>query len=411
MTIEHFIPIYKKSSHYSELNCNAQKSINIRKNESYYLNICDYWDDLDLISHEVIQSKKNNSVPPLRRLGIFITELCNLNCQHCNLLSNKKTTVDMDELIHVIKQAKNLGALFFDIMGLGEPTLVPNLPDIMNIAKDLGYIITLGTNGATLNLSNPEYVNRLLNATPLKLRISLDSSNAQKHDEIRGKKGVWESAVNFIKKAVYERENNQKKIAIFINRIVTNENINDIPNDLEFFGELKVDDVHLIPIRNKYNSSYFCSRSQIKHYQEKIIPKIKILSKKYKMSWLGKNAYIFGKNDDDFLLSERGLYYPKISFKDCYIMKSQIIFDQNFNIYSCLWAKRARGKPILSYNVNKKRKFKENPHLLEELRALIIRKNLLNENSEICMNSCARNIIIQNNRIQESLNNSNKILH
>ena len=141
------------------------------------VNLCDYWDYLAGMAHEAVEARRYGWTPPLRRLSVFITDRCNLHCSYCRRNPNTARTIDADWLTANLPVARRMGAIFFDVMGLGEPTLIDGLPDLLQEASSLGFVSTVGTNGATPNLEDGNYLARLFDASPLKFRVSVDSAD------------------------------------------------------------------------------------------------------------------------------------------------------------------------------------------------------------------------------------------
>ena len=94
------------------------------------------------------------------RTSIEITDACNLFCSACktphgtNFMSPETFEKIASKLVRNVTQ-----------LGLhwrGEPCLHPNLPQIAEIAKDMGFKPWLSTNTAVPNLSDPDYVQKFL---------------------------------------------------------------------------------------------------------------------------------------------------------------------------------------------------------------------------------------------------------
>lgn len=360
------------------------------------VNLCDYWDYLYGIQEEAVSAWRGKRVPPLRRLSVFLTDLCNLNCGYCTRDQKAVQTMDTRWLVDNLTIAREMGAIFLDVMGLGEPTLIDDLPGIMLQASELGFVNTLGTNGATPNLSNPDYVQKLLSASPLKFRVSLDSAVPEIHNHMRGDQDTWHQAVQFIQEITRRREKESIQAAIFVNQVVTADTFQNIPRDLAFFADLGVDDVHLIPVR--YQSDQFLSVDQIQFFNERIAPRIRSLGRKYHMAWARENAFIFGESAEELSLSSRGIYYIPTTARHCYALKAQVVLDPLHQPYTCLWGKRAGGKPV-----------GEGPFTnedLSDLRERLMKVNYLEINPWICAECCTKEIISVNNTVQKRLRGS-----
>lgn len=355
------------------------------------VNLCDYWDYLQGMIVEAIQSHRAGTPPPLRRLSVFITDRCNLRCNYCGRDADQAQTLDLNLIKASLSAARSEGALFLDVMGLGEPTLLDGLPDLLQTASRLGFVSTLGTNAATPNLQDDEYLSSLIAASPLKVRVSLDSADARVHDRSRGV-DTWQKAVNFIHRLVDARSRGEFTGGIFINKVVMASNLLDVPRDLRFFGELGVDDVHLIPIR--YEKAEYCSYDLIERFNANLAPLVQEIGDKYNMGWVVENAYLFGREPDEMVRAAHGVYYAPGDASDCFVLKGQLVFDACQRLFACLWHKRAGGQPLREESTLSD---------LVAARQALQSRNLMQINSDICRNYCTREIVTANNRVQHEL--------
>lgn len=84
---------------------------------------------------------------------------CNYQCPFCHNspLIVEQPLLDMDEILNYLKSRKKM--LDAVVISGGEPTLHKNLPDILKVIKELGYVIKLDTNG-----TNPKMLKELINS-------------------------------------------------------------------------------------------------------------------------------------------------------------------------------------------------------------------------------------------------------
>ncbi|MFW9821175.1 MAG: radical SAM/SPASM domain-containing protein [Candidatus Thorarchaeota archaeon] len=138
---------------------------------------------------------KGLKVPPF--LILSITSNCNLKCVGCyaaatgNLCKQKsKNSLDMEQWISIIKEAKELGVFAFIIAG-GEPFLLPNLLKISEQFRDNLFLIF--TNGTMLRTQDIEKLKRLRNTI---IMVSIEGDQ-DLTDNRRGS-GVYEKVVKTI---------------------------------------------------------------------------------------------------------------------------------------------------------------------------------------------------------------------
>jgi MoaA/NifB/PqqE/SkfB family radical SAM enzyme len=102
-------------------------------------------------------------VVPVRR--------CNLDCAYCNEYDKTSDPVPRDEMLRRIDRLGELGTTIITLSG-GEPTLHPDLDDLIARIRERGAVATLITNGLLLT---PERIARLNRAGLDYLQISIDN--------------------------------------------------------------------------------------------------------------------------------------------------------------------------------------------------------------------------------------------
>ena len=97
-----------------------------------------------------------------QRLSIDVSGVCNLACLGCKSQPETVPFMSVENFEKILKKVETADQLF--LHWFHEPTLHPELPELIAIAKrDFGYQnIYVCTNGTTKNLSNPDYVWRML---------------------------------------------------------------------------------------------------------------------------------------------------------------------------------------------------------------------------------------------------------
>jgi MoaA/NifB/PqqE/SkfB family radical SAM enzyme len=110
----------------------------------------------------------------------YLTYRCNAECGFCDIWQKPSPFVKLDDVERNLHDLKRLGVKFIDFTG-GEPLLHRNLPDILAIAKRMGFVTSITTN----TLLYPKYAKALAGKIDL-LHFSLDSAYKEKHDQSRG---------------------------------------------------------------------------------------------------------------------------------------------------------------------------------------------------------------------------------
>jgi MoaA/NifB/PqqE/SkfB family radical SAM enzyme len=110
----------------------------------------------------------------------YLTYKCNAKCSFCDIWEQPSQYASLARIQKNFKDLKELGVKVIDFTG-GEPLLHPDLPEILSIAKSLRFITTITTNG----LLYPKKAKSLAGLIDM-LHFSLDSSNADQHNTMRG---------------------------------------------------------------------------------------------------------------------------------------------------------------------------------------------------------------------------------
>jgi AdoMet-dependent heme synthase len=123
-----------------------------------------------------------------------ITRQCNLTCGHC--YRDAREQPDPQELTteEGIALIRDIAAVGFRVLILsgGEPLLRADLYELIAAAKEAGLRPVLGSNGT---LITPEAARKLKEAGLARAGISLDSVEADYHNQLRGSPTAWQEAV------------------------------------------------------------------------------------------------------------------------------------------------------------------------------------------------------------------------
>ncbi|MGQ9532391.1 MAG: radical SAM protein [Desulfotomaculales bacterium] len=139
-------------------------------------------------------------MPELRRATLNVTNACNLRCKHCYTsggaaLENELT---LPEIRGILTQLYELGVFELQISG-GEPLVRGDLEEIIRLAHEMDFYITLFTNGT---LVNDRFVGLLqeVKSSVKCVQVPLDGLR-EANDALRGQ-GSFELAVKAIKALV-----------------------------------------------------------------------------------------------------------------------------------------------------------------------------------------------------------------
>jgi MoaA/NifB/PqqE/SkfB family radical SAM enzyme len=144
---------------------------------------------------------------------LYVTRKCNLSCSYCFVKDNHREQLDTQGMKEAIDKLHSLGCRFLAFLG-GEPTIRPDLFDLIGHASARDMITHVSTNGTMLS---PAYIDSLIDAGTDIVNLSVDS--VLQYDE--SKKDFARSSevlVNLLK----ARE--RKNFEITVNLVLTSKN-------------------------------------------------------------------------------------------------------------------------------------------------------------------------------------------
>jgi radical SAM protein with 4Fe4S-binding SPASM domain len=128
-----------------------------------------------------------------RNVYLYITEACQLRCEHCYMGErlDRALKMSLHQIVDTLSTWRRMGGSKLTILG-GEPTLHPDYCASIRVAKQLGYedVIT------TTNAQKPalKKFRELEPADFAYVQVSLDGGSSTTHDAIRGK-GTFDIAL------------------------------------------------------------------------------------------------------------------------------------------------------------------------------------------------------------------------
>ncbi|MEM1093565.1 MAG: radical SAM protein [Bacteroidota bacterium] len=110
----------------------------------------------------------------------YVTYRCNAKCGFCDIWEQPSPMIALDDAERNLDDLKRLGVRVIDFTG-GEPLLHKQLPELLQMAKDRGFLTTVTSNG----LLYPKKAKALAGNVDL-LHFSIDSSVPEEHNASRG---------------------------------------------------------------------------------------------------------------------------------------------------------------------------------------------------------------------------------
>ncbi|MBK6266681.1 radical SAM protein [Marivirga sp. S37H4] len=110
----------------------------------------------------------------------YVTYRCNATCHFCDIWEKPSPYIKVQDVEANLLALKKMGVKIIDFTG-GEPLLHREIDIFLKLAKDLGFLTTITTNG----LLYPKKAKALKGLVDM-LHFSLDAYNKEIHDKARG---------------------------------------------------------------------------------------------------------------------------------------------------------------------------------------------------------------------------------
>ena len=150
------------------------------------------------LARSLYRTIQNKNIPNL--LSFAVNDVCDAACEHCSFFAgvddDSRTVLTLSQCQRLIREAQSLGVSVINFVG-GEPLLREDLPEIIaSVNKDQSTTVVF-TNGSQLY----EQVEKLKKSGLDSVYVSLDAADAERHDQFRGKKGLFDQAIKGIGRA------------------------------------------------------------------------------------------------------------------------------------------------------------------------------------------------------------------
>ncbi|MFW9939028.1 MAG: radical SAM/SPASM domain-containing protein [Candidatus Thorarchaeota archaeon] len=147
----------------------------------------------------VIRGKILRHARPIA-MTFAVTYNCQCSCVHCSAGRHKKVNIpelSTEEAKRVIDESQKLGISILAFTG-GEPLLREDIFELVSYVNQKKTVPILFTNGLLLTQEN---VDKLSKAGLYSLFVSIDSPLPDEHNNLRGVAGLFETAIEGIKRA------------------------------------------------------------------------------------------------------------------------------------------------------------------------------------------------------------------
>jgi len=260
------------------------------------------------------RAKNISPESPMWRCEFIITDKCNFKCPYCRgLQDNCQGNIPAEKIKEVIDywSADNLKHIRFSG---GEPTVHPDLIEIIGYSKAKGIKrIAISTNGS----SSIAYYHKLIDAGVNDFSISLDACCSSGCDSMSGTCGFFDKIIENIKEL-------SKRVYVTVGVVITDDNIDELNNTIEFAHNLGVADIRIISAA-QYNKLL----SGVAKISKNILKDHPILKYRVNNIKSGRNVRGINKNDSH----------------QCYLIQDDSAVAGNFH-FPCIIYLREQGNPI-----------------------------------------------------------------
>jgi len=141
------------------------------------------------------KSIKTNHLIPITAV-YEVTKKCNLSCRHCYLGQNNSrgNELSLVQIETLLLELVDMGTINLALTG-GDPFCREDFLDICEMARDMGFNITIATNGTQLT---PQAIEQIAKLNIAKIIISMHATDPVIHDRFVGKTGAHETTINTI---------------------------------------------------------------------------------------------------------------------------------------------------------------------------------------------------------------------
>ena len=187
--------------------------------------------------------------------SIELLPLCNMNCDMCYVrLSPSEMEAQgrlhsLDEWLHVAQEMKDAGTLFLLLTG-GEPLLYPDFKQLYLNLKDMGFVITINTNGTLIDETWADFFGK---HKPRRINITLYGADDQVYRDLCHYPGGFDKvmhAVNLLK---------EREVDVKLSSSLTRANQNDMARIIDLGEELGIPvrvDTYMMPAVRERNRPY-----------------------------------------------------------------------------------------------------------------------------------------------------------
>lgn len=344
-----------------------------------------YWDMFEERIVETVDALNNNTFPPLRRVSLHITNRCNLSCSYCNECHTPKS-LPYGSFMNLVDDYRMMGGGILHITG-GEPSCVEWLFEAIKQFNSQSKYDCVQFHVNTNLIADIDYATL---QSVKRLKVSLDSYDAEYFDDLVGIKGSFMKVYDNLKKV--NAMPDEDRPIVSITYTMTHENYKHIPKFLEmYYQEFPNLYAVFFSTYKGTNDRFSFTEDDITDIFDNIKPQIDEIFEKYGDS---ESKFLFNASHD------RTTFADSIRFEDnktvpCYLQLSELVVNEDGDISNCSHLYR---DGVGQSNLNLKNK------TLGELFKKSKAECGLKVMHEKCLYGCNKKLVTFNKQVEGELN-------
>ncbi len=191
--------------------------------------------DVDLMERVRLKKANRDNLyslePPFPRSNFLmeVSNVCNHACIFCahQKMQRKVGKMNKDKAFDILQQAYDLGTREVGFYATGEPFLVPELPEYIAKAKEIGYTyVYLTSNGS---VATPERIRAVIDAGLDSIKFSINAPQRKLYEFIHGRDD-FDKVMEHLRYLNQYRKETGKNYKIYVTGILTRftENLKDM---------------------------------------------------------------------------------------------------------------------------------------------------------------------------------------
>lgn len=276
---------------------------------------------------------------PFRPLMVKIKLLwrCNQACPMCDYWRrNDPTPLTFELVTRTLDELAGLGCRKVHFSG-GEPTLRPDLPDLVAYARRLKLRVALTSNGTLLDR---ELCRRLVKAGLNGVCISIDSPVRAVHDRMRGMPGAFKQMLTGVRTLRLAAEARGARLAIRVNTVVSRENYDSLPGLPDLAHAIGAQHILLMPVDDPSGALRLNKRSLL-DYTRRIAPVLAERAMALGLMREPREAFPFGVTCQELAASRAGRYARGLYERQpCYAPWTHALVAADARVAPCCSAPR-----------------------------------------------------------------------